>query len=419
MKVFARCLCCVLLCYCYCSCYLHANNLFAVESESIIIYGERIPQQQEHVASNYSILSPENLQSRGNTSILSALESIPSLNINRTGNDSTISSYFLRGIDNGHILVLYDGAEMGDPSSIKKEAFLNTLNFHEIDHIEVLKGNQSTLYGSDAIGGVINIIPKKGIKNKQGHTLTFTGGGGSYNQQNAALNLNGSGLVRGPLRERRGRFVYNLGGQVQKSDGISAARADQNPGADRDGYRQKNLATNVIYHHPDGITIGDFSAKFSSNKSDLDRYGGPGGDDPNFTMKDDQYLAKVSVRTMSESFGTNDDMIMAPTVTISGQKNSRSYNNSPDEKDASSYRGDFTGSIIKVSPASTLYLGETQQITLGIDLKREQSSSKEAEAAAAATATALPLKPLSESFASYLWHKPTLNSFDFNSGLRL
>ena len=80
----------------------------------------------------------------------------------REGGPGQITSVFIRGAEAGESLVLVDGIRINDPSAPDGSAVLGDLLVSNVDHIEVLRGPQSTLYGSDAIGGVVNVLTQRG-----------------------------------------------------------------------------------------------------------------------------------------------------------------------------------------------------------------------------------------------------------------
>src|SRR5690606_14682408 len=120
-------------------------------------------------------------------------------------------SLYLRGASNKYTLVLLDGVPVNDPSGPGGAFDLRLFRIEQIDHIEILKGSQCTLYGSDAMAGVINIITKKGGDKK----VALNGGlnYGSFKTINANAGISGS----------VNKVDYNLAYIHSSSDGISEA----------------------------------------------------------------------------------------------------------------------------------------------------------------------------------------------------
>ena len=89
-------------------------------------------------------------------------DDVPGLNLVQTGGEGGQTSIFMRGTNSNHVKVLVDGIDVADPSSPNGAFDFGKFNSADIARVEVLRGPQSGLYGSDAIGGVINVITKSG-----------------------------------------------------------------------------------------------------------------------------------------------------------------------------------------------------------------------------------------------------------------
>jgi vitamin B12 transporter len=145
-------------------------------------------------------------------------------------------SVFLRGASNDYTLILLDGIPVNDPSGPGGAFDLRLFPIEQIDHIEILKGSQSTLYGSDAMAGVINIITKKGGNKKIG----LNGGlnYGSFQSINANAGINGT--IK--------KIDYNLSYTHTSSDGISEALDTTGKGSfDKDGLKRNSFQANVSF----------------------------------------------------------------------------------------------------------------------------------------------------------------------------
>jgi vitamin B12 transporter len=147
----------------------------------------------------------------------------------------TNQDVYLRGAGVGNTLILIDGMPVYDPSGIASNFDLNLITVGECERIEILKGSQSTLYGSDAVAGVINIFTKKGKSKKPiGGSVSFNGG--TYDTFRGTAGVNGS-FSKGYYNVQYTRFTSN---------GFSAAYDKNETGKfDNDGIKQNNILANV------------------------------------------------------------------------------------------------------------------------------------------------------------------------------
>jgi vitamin B12 transporter len=127
-----------------------------------ILFSSKQDINSEKLTSSHFVYDSEDLANKTNTRAVDLLKNVPGVEVSQTGLIGGEASIFIRGAEGRHTLILIDGVKVFDPTSIGRTLNLSVLNTLDIEKIEVLKGSQSVLYGSDAIGGVINIITKKG-----------------------------------------------------------------------------------------------------------------------------------------------------------------------------------------------------------------------------------------------------------------
>lgn len=195
---------------------------------------------------------------------------------------------YVRGASNGNTLVLIDGVPIYDPSFISSGFDLNMLNVCECERIEILKGAQSTLYGSDAVAGVINIFTKKGNSEKPIST-TVSLNAGSFGTFRNTVSVNG--LID--------KFYYNIQYSNLQSKGISSAyslklssRLGSKNEYEKDGFNQNNLMANFGYTISEKLTL-KFRGILNSYKNDIDA--GPFTDEKDFTSIQNLSMIGTSV----------------------------------------------------------------------------------------------------------------------------
>ncbi len=144
--------------------------------DPVVVTATRTATPLSQLGSSVTVITADEIEQKQQTQVLDVLRDIPGVNIVQTGNTGGTVSIYLRGTDTKHTLVMIDGVEFRDVAGFGGADIAN-LSTNDIERIEVVRGAQSVLYGSDAIGGVINIITKQGTKQPSGYASVE---GGSY-----------------------------------------------------------------------------------------------------------------------------------------------------------------------------------------------------------------------------------------------
>lgn len=130
-------------------------------TEELIVTGSYSPVTNEQLSASVSVINSEELLRLSNNNVIDALRQIPSVWVEEQGGPGGITAIALRGAEANHTLVLLDGVQLNDPTNTRGGAFdLNSINIESIERIEIIRGAQSAVYGSDALAGVIHIITK-------------------------------------------------------------------------------------------------------------------------------------------------------------------------------------------------------------------------------------------------------------------
>ena len=327
------------------------------EQHEIVVTATRLETPAREIGSAVSVISSFDLALFKRTFVLETLWSAPAVSVNQNGGPGGTASVFLRGANSEHTLVLLDGVELNDPVNPSRSADLAHLLLADVGRIEILRGPQSPLYGSDALGGVINIIPLRGEGRPR---LILTGSGGSFST------FSGQAAVSGSTPS----VHYSFGLSRYRTAGISAADSGLAGNSEPDGYANWTLSGRL------GIALNknldlNLSAHSIRAKTDIDNFGGPYGDDPNNTQDYRSSFIKGRIRGLS----LNNRWEQKLTVAVVDSR--RSHSNRPDETHpGESERGLFEGRMLTLDWQNNIFLHAAHTLTAGITYEREQGESE-------------------------------------------
>lgn len=187
----------------------------------IVVSASRTPMPSKEIGSAVTVITAEELEQRQVRVVSDVLRDVPGVTVSRTGPVGSQTQIRIRGAEANQTLVLIDGIEINNPATGSDFNFANLLNAG-IERVEVLRGPQSAIYGSDAIGGVVNIVTKDP---EPGFTISTRGEVGSFSAKDGQVGI-GYGSDR-----------VNISGTVERyiTHGISVAD-ESNGNTERDGY---------------------------------------------------------------------------------------------------------------------------------------------------------------------------------------
>ncbi len=327
------------------------------EHHEIVVTATRLEAQAREVASSVTVISSEDLERLKKTSVLEVLRDVLGVSITQNGGQGEAASAFLRGANSEHTLVLLDSIELNDPINPSRSADLAHLYLGDIERIEVLRGPQSPLYGSDALGGIINIITKKGEGNPR---FLLATNGGSYGTFSGQAGVSGSAK----------KVDYSFGLSRFETQGISAADSTLPGNSEIDGYRNLTLSGRV------GLTLKDnleiyLMARSVQAKTDIDNFGGPFGDDPNSVQDYRSIFIKGELRGLF--FRNRWEQKLALGVVDSRRTN----DNPADEAHPfESENGLYKSRLVKLDWQNNFFLRPSNTLTVGVEYETEEGESK-------------------------------------------
>lgn len=324
------------------------------KTAKIVVTASRIETPLEQVASSVTVIDSEEIKERGVTQALDILREVPGVDVARSGGLGGNTAVFIRGANSEHTLVLLDGVPINNPISNARFFNFSSFTLDEIERVEVVRGPQSTLYGSNALGGVINIITKRGQGPLQGAVSVEAG------SQNTLIE-------RGAISGGNESINYSASVLRQDTDGISAA--DSRLGnEERDGFHNLGFSSRLGFT-PDENQEISLTFRSQHSTADLDAGGGASQDDPNRLLKNKQYFVR------GEAALSFFDSQVKPTFGVAYVDEEFTDNDDPDEFRADLLRSRYRGSRLKFDMQQQFSLDEDLELLLGAETEEERGDS--------------------------------------------
>ncbi len=322
----------------------------STHAEVIVVTAERRETPVRTVGSSVTVLDRAEIERRNQTTVLELLRTVPGLEVSQGGGPGKTASVFLRGGSSSHTLVLLDGVRVNDATT---GAFdFADLTTDQIERIEIVRGPQGLLYGSEAVAGVISIASRRGREGLRGSAEV---GAGSHDLRHLRLALDGG----------TGRLDYSLAVADLATDGVSAA-SERRGNRERDPYDNRTAAGRLgLAFLGDGRV--DLSLRHLEGDTRLDGFDFIAGpvDDPDFTMAREALSLALKVekdlaRRWRQSF-----LVGHYDEDLAGADPTDPFNNFA----IGTRRTEITAqSDLALSPADTLSLGYTLERRQGENL---------------------------------------------------
>jgi vitamin B12 transporter len=214
------------------------------ESAPIFVTATRTAQTADEALASVTVITHEDIERCQVTSVSELLTGLAGIDSTVNGGYGKTTSLFLRGTNSDHVLVIIDGVKIGSATTGKSA--LEFLPLNQIDHIEIVRGPRSSLYGSEAIGGVIQIFTRKGLDKLEAHA---TASAGSYNTRTVSADIStaqdGTDLGMTAARFKTGGF--NARQPTYGTYGVNEP--------DKDGYSNDSVTARLRHRFDGGAEI--------------------------------------------------------------------------------------------------------------------------------------------------------------------
>jgi vitamin B12 transporter len=255
----------------------------AGDPEQVLVTATRTPVPVADVAAGVTVIDRATIEQRGYTDLVQALSAVPGLRVAQSGGPGAEASVFVRGTNSNQVLVLRNGVPVNDPGDPGGLFDFGVDSLNDIERIEIVRGPMSSLYGSGAIGGVINLITRKGTGGLHGD-VTLAGG------------TNTTGLARGSVGGSSGIWDF-----AANAEGFSTRGFDQTPPRERavdtgeaDGDREQLGSLEIGVTPVEGTRIS-LGLRGRDAKYGYDEQGAVTYDGGNATGQDSTFSGRLGV----------------------------------------------------------------------------------------------------------------------------
>ena len=317
--------------------------------EEIFVTATRIGTPSKKIGSPVSIIDKAEIDRMGYTKLSEVLSSIPGSNSVSIGGAGHQTSLFLRGSNSNHSLTLIDGIEMGDPSASSGAFDFGNVFFSSVDRVEILRGSQASTYGSEAIGGVINIITPVPTDNYFKYRMSI--GSNTTHRENLEI----SKIFK------KIKFLSSVSFERSDGNSITAPRFRGIGSFDEEDSFENLSGSFKVFLNLNDTNDLNFMAHYFDTKAQLD----PTAEDPDSNSTTTQYFTKVE--TSSFYF----DGLINNTFSINLSKINREFLNYPDDLSNTFQSTLDDGERLKLNYRSDISYFKSHIVSVGIEYEHE------------------------------------------------
>lgn len=319
-----------------------------INLDKIVVTPTKTEALQSQVGTSSTVISSDQIEGNQSTDVADTLRNVPGISISQSGSFGSLTDIYIRGAKPEYTLVMIDGVPVNDTMSPGRSFDFAHLTIDNIERIEVIRGPQSTLYGSDAVAGVINVITKKGEGKP---SFNIVSEGGTHNTFKEAVAFSGS----------NDKVDFSFQESCFTTSGISTAK----DGTERDGDRDTTFSSRLGYKVFDNAKL-NLILRNSYSKTDLDSAAFT--DDPNYTGWYKDWVGRVDFsQELAHWFNYK--------LAVNNFWVERKYRNYPDSLDATDTQSWYKGNNRKFEYQQNIIPIEWNTITFGTDFNTETGSS--------------------------------------------
>ncbi len=226
-------------------------------ADETIVTPSRTETLLRESGSSVTVVTADQIRQSGQSSVSGVLRGVVGVDVVQQANPGSITSVFMRGANSNHTKVLLDGIPLNNPADPSRSFDFGTLTVDNIERIEIVRGPQSIVYGSDAIGGVINIITKRG---EGPMSASVSGMGGSFGTHQERFSASGGDCSH----------YYSFGGSYLQSDGFSAL-SRRFGGVENDLYRNASLSGRYGWNPTETLNV-DYVFRYTDADVGIDGF---------------------------------------------------------------------------------------------------------------------------------------------------
>ncbi|MBI5192750.1 MAG: TonB-dependent receptor [Nitrospirae bacterium] len=304
----------------------------SISPDDVLITAARGGVLRSQIPTTVTVITENDLREKNAATVSDVLREVPGLAVTQQGGPGKTSSVFIRGAESRHTLVLIDGIRVNSPTMGGFD--FADMNVNDIERIEIIRAPLSTLYGSDAMGGVIQIFTKKA--HTTSGTVTVETGSFDTKREDVSTSL------------KADRYDLHVSASHLETEGFSTSST----GNEKDGYRNTTISSKM------GISAGatgriDISARLTESNTDLDGFG---IDDPNYKQQRQWNLLGINY---SSSLNSNWDQ----RLTLTSSDDEFVYT----DDDTPWNRGQFNSRVDTANWQHNIHSDDGAELTIGYE----------------------------------------------------